>query len=604
ALLPRQPGVYYLRDAAGAILYVGKAKNLANRVRSYFRAAHPDPRLERLRGELRDFDYVVTASEAEALILENNCIKESQPPYNVQLKDDKKYPYIKLTTAHPFPGIFVTRTLERDGSHYFGPYTRVKTLRETLKTLRSLFPLRNCTDRRLARDDRECLEYHMGKCVAPCTHRVTQEQYGEIVRSLMAVFEGKGQEVTQELEAKMEAAKSEWRYEDAARLRDTIRGLEQFRDRQSMLRTGVHDADILGLAHRGDRGLVVVLAERGGRVVGRTQHRMEAAEGRSRSEVLEAFLTQFYAPRLQVPGHIALPVPLESAGAIESWLAGKAGHPVRVRRAHGTRWRHLTQTAGENAALALEEEELLATQRRKRVDPAVYALQEALGLSDPPYRIEGYDISNIQGRQAVGSRVVFQDGVPLKAGYRRFRIRNVSGIDDFAMLAEVLGRRLERVVTTEPELPDLILIDGGKGQLSAARKVLRDKGFEGISIIGLAKREEEVVGPKALETRRLPRSSPALKLLQRVRDEAHRFAISYHRRLRGSVLKASSLDAVPGIGHSRKVALLAAFGSLDQLRQASPEEIARVPGFGRQLAQQVHAALRAEAEDEEAHRDA
>ncbi|MBU1701530.1 MAG: excinuclease ABC subunit UvrC [Candidatus Eisenbacteria bacterium] len=592
ALLPRQPGVYYLRDARNKLLYVGKAKNLANRVRSYFRPADNDPRIEQMKAQICNFDYVVVSSESEALILEANCVKKEQPPYNIQLKDDKRYPHIKITTGHPFPAIVVTRSLVRDGSAYFGPYTKVKSLRAFLKLLRSIFPLRNCTDRRLARDERECLEYHMGKCPAPCTRRITAEDYQAMTNRLLLVFGGKGQDVIRELEAKMSQATAAWQYEEAARCRDLIRGIEEMSRQQNMLRGEIWDADVVGLAHRGERAAVVVLSEREGRVLGREQREMKGGAGRTPQEVLEAFITQFYTDRIKIPPRIITTENPPDRKALEDWLSSLAGRRVTIRLARGSRWLGLSKIAEENAALTLEEKELMAQKRTRRVDPAVYELQKALGLKNPPYRVEGYDISNIQGVHAVGSRVTFVDGAPLKAGYRRYRIRDVEGPDDFAMMAEVLGRRLDRASEKNEALPDLILVDGGRGQVSIARKTLRSKGFEEIPVIGLAKRHEEIVGPRGLEIRRLPRSSAALKLLQRVRDEAHRFAISYHRRLRGSVLRASSLDSISGIGHSRKVALLAAFGSPERLKNATPEELTDVPGIGPQLARRIHEELK------------
>lgn len=595
SLLPRQPGVYYLKGPNQKVLYVGKAKNLANRVRNYFRGDPLDPRIARLREQIEDFDYVVTPTEAEAMILEATLVKEYQPVFNIQLRDDKSYPYIKITTAHAFPGVFVTRNIKRDGSKYFGPFTKVKALRATIKQLRALFPLRNCTDRRLSRDDRECLEYHVGKCVAPCTHRITREDYAEIVQRLIKVFEGRGQEVIRELKQQMDEAKNKWRYEEAARCRDLIQGVYEMGRRQAMVQLESWDADVIGLCHRGDKAVVVVLSERQGRVQDRTTRELRGVEDGQREEILEAFLGQFYGSRHLIPPRVVIPKDGPDPEALAPGLSQLAGHKVTVTRGRQGRWRQLVETAEENASLILEEKELLGAKRGGRVDPSVYELQEALRLRVTPYRIEGYDVSNVQGTHAVASRVLFVDGVPLKAGYRRYRIRTVKGPNDVAMLAEALDRRLERVRRGEEEAPDLILVDGGRGQVSRAREVLRSRDLSRIPVIGLAKRHEEVIGPAGLESRRLPPTSRALKLLQRIRDEAHRFAVSYHRRLRGSALKASSLDAVPGIGPKRKVSLLATFGSLERLRASTPEEIAQGSGVSLTIARRVHEALKEEA---------
>jgi excinuclease ABC subunit C len=588
-LVPRKPGVYFLRGQRGELLYVGKAKDLGARLRTYFRPAEPGTRLELLQAAIRDFDYVVTSSETEAFLLEANAVKEHQPPFNIQLKDDKRYPFLRVNVQHRFPGIFVTRRLEQDGSRYFGPYTKVKALRATLKTLRSLFPLRNCTDARLARERRECLEYHMGKCAAPCTGRVDEATYRGIVERLLDVLEGRGQRLEAELRRRMEEAKAAWRFEEAARYRDLLRQMELLSVPQAVLHLEPWDADILGVAVRASRGVAVVLCEREGRVTDRIQTGLTGVEGADPEEVLWAFLTQFYARRPWIPERVVLPWVPRHREAMEAWLRRQAGHRVQVRGPRGDPWRRLAAMAQENAALALEEWETVAERRERRPDPSVLALQEALGLAKAPYVIEGYDVSNIQGTGAVAARVVFRDGRPLKAGYRRYRIRGVVGSDDFAMLSEAVRRRVGRAA--QDPLPDLVLVDGGKGQVGAVRRCLEAAGYGNIPVVGLAKRHEEILGPDPHEVRRLPRSSPALKLLQRVRDEAHRFAVSYHRRLRAKSLRSSFLDGIPGIGEARKSALLRAFGSLERLRGATAEEIAKVPGIGRGLAERIRRAL-------------
>jgi len=592
-LLPRRPGVYIMRDATGRILYIGKAKLLPARVRSYFRGEAPDERLRMLRERIRDFDYVVTASEAEALVLEANLVKAHAPKFNVELKDDKKYPFLRVDVTHEFPRLEVTRTVRADGARYYGPYTRVKDMRHMLRSLRRLFPLRSCSDRRLARGGRECLFFFIDMCRAPCTHRIDASAYGEIVAQLGAFLEGRGGDVVREWDERMRLLAAELRFEESAQLRDDIAWLEQLRDPQRMTDIQRPDLDVAALAARGNRALAAVFSHREGKVVGTWRIEVGRAAEAGAGEIMASVLAGHYQARVQVPPLVLCdPLPADRE-VLEGWLTSRAGRRVRITRAVRGEKAALARAARENAELALEEIELIAAGREKRLKSSAYALQEALGLAQAPVRIEGYDISTLQGRQAVGAQVVFRDGAPYKSGYRRYRIRTVAGQDDFAMLGEVLARRAGHFTDPDAETPDLILIDGGLGQVNRAAAVLRDAGRGNIPLIGLAKREEEIYRPGEEEPLRLPRSSPALQLLQRVRDEAHRFAVDYHRAVRSRAQVRDPLAEVSGLGPRKRQVLLDRFGSAGALARASAEEIAQVPGIGPNLAGRVQDALRA-----------
>jgi excinuclease ABC subunit C len=590
-LLPRRSGVYLFRDARGRVIYVGKAKVLHTRVRSYFRGpTPPDERLRRLRARIRLLDYVVTGNEIEALILESHLIKQYSPRFNIQLKDDKKFPYIKLTTGHPFPGMFLTRTVVPDGSRYYGPFTRVKDLRRTLKTLRSVFQLRNCTDRRLLRDERECLQFFIGRCTAPCTHRVTAEEYRAQVEPLQDFLSGKGAEALDRLAERMRGAAEKHRYEEAARLRDGIATLEELMREQRMTPPVESEAELVALASRSNQACAVFLHVQEGKVLGKSHQLLTGVSGASPAEQLRALLLSLFLDAPRVPTRFVAGVEPEDRAGVESALAQRAGHLVRIQVQKRGELHRLLETARENAHLLLEEEELLAARKRARVAREVYELQELLDLAAPPYRIEGYDISNIQGAMPVASIVTFRDGKPLKSGYRRLRM-NSPGPDDFAMIEEALRRRLDRVRTGGEEAPDLILVDGGAGQVGRARSVLEESGFAHLPLLGLAKKEEEIVLPRGGRPIRLPRSSGALQLLQRVRDEAHRFAVQYHRKLRGRAQQASRLDSIPGIGPARRRELLRRFGSVEGIRRAQEKELAAIRGIGPRTARAVLEAL-------------
>jgi excinuclease ABC subunit C len=591
-LLPDRSGVYLFRDEREEILYVGKAKRLHLRVRSYFRRRPgEDARLDLLVQRIAGLDTIVTANESEALILEANLIKRHRPPFNIELKDDKRYPYLKVSLYHRFPGLFLTRKIVPDGSRYFGPYTHVKDLRQTLKTLRKIFPLRNCADRRVDRVERECLEFFIERCPAPCTHRIEAEAYAATVGRLVRFLEGDVASVVEELRSQMLAAAAALRFEESARLRDDIETLERIAQQQRMTPSLAADTDVIGVVARGGAACCATLHVRDGKVLGKETRMMSRAEGSSVAEILRNLIARVYLDSALVPPEIVTGETPREAALLEAGLSERAGKRVHIRTARSGVLGRLHAAARDNAHMRLEEEELRARQRRGRVDAGIYELQERLELPATPYRIEGYDISNLQATHAVASRVCFQDGNPLKSGYRRYRIKQVQGPDDFAMIGEVLRRRLRRLRSEGETPPDLILIDGGKGQVGRAREVLEEEGWTAIPILGLAKREELVVLPGVKEPVRLPRSSAGLRLLQRVRDEAHRFAVTYHRKLRSKGQTRSALDPVPGIGPGRRAALLRHFGSFEALRRAPAETIARVPGIGALRARALREAL-------------
>ncbi len=593
AHLPRRPGVYIMKDGRGRVLYVGKAKRLDHRVRSYFNAGGTDhPKQAALVPRIRDIETIVTDSDVEALLLEMTLIKEKRPPYNIRLKDDKRFPYLKLTLAEEYPKAIITRRTPRDGSRYFGPYTDAGALRRTIKMVRGIFPIRSCMGVRPGRGPqyRECLDYHIRRCAAPCIGKITAEDYRSLVDRLALFLAGRGEEVVTALNAEMDSAAERRDYERAAVLRDRLRGVERLMRRQKMLDAEDRDRDVFALARDEDIAYGTVLQVRGGKVLGKEKRRLAGTGGRPDAEVMFAFLTQYYRERESTPSEVLAAVAPEDTTLLESWLERKAGRRIRIRVPQRGRFRGLARLAEENARMDLEEAR--GGGARGRLDPAVYALQKSLGLAGPPAHIEGFDISNIQGSHPVASLVVFRNGKPAKGSYRRFKMRYPEGPNDFAMMAEVVGRRAARITAGEFPAPDLILIDGGRGQVGAARTALEQEGLDGVPLVGLAKREEEIILPGRRESLRLPRQDEGLKLLIRVRDEAHRFAVTFHRARRGRAALVSRLDGVPGVGSTRKRELLSAFGSVEAVEQASAEELSRVPGIGRATAERILEALR------------
>ena len=581
--LPTGPGVYQHKDSAGKVLYVGKAKNLRSRVRSYFQKSRSvELRIEQMLSKATDIEIIVTDSEVEALILEANLIKKLKPRYNVNLKDDKSYPYI-VVTNEPYPRVFVTRHIRRDGSRYFGPYTDVKNVRAALKTIRDLFMIRSCNfmldaDTIARRKVKLCLDYHIKKCEGPCEGLISAAQYNAMIEQVVTLLKGKTEALITRLREEMEGLSSQRRFEDAAVIRDRIKGLQAYAERQKAVDLDASDRDIVAFASEGDDACGVIFKIRDGKLIGRQHYYMNGVEDRPAAEVLETLVQQQYLESDDIPQEILLPSEPDDAEALQQWLSDRRGNPVALRVPGEGEEAKLVSLTRNNARFLLDE---LKVQRLKRADTLphpVKALQEALHLAQPPRRIECIDISNTQGTDSVASLVVFVDGKPKKSEYRKFKIRGVSGPDDFASMREVVERRFTRILQEQGVLPDLLMVDGGKGQLSSAVEVLTKLGLSSQPVIGLAKRLEEVYLPGKSEPELIAKASGGLRLLQQVRDEAHRFAITYHRSLREKRTLQSELDLIAGIGKKKTKELLEAFGSVQGVKFASREQLGAVVG--------------------------
>ncbi len=617
--LPEGPGVYLFRDAGGSIIYVGKAVSLKHRVRSYFGAAAArDPKVRAMMERARDLEYISTDSEVEALILEANLIKEHRPRYNVFLKDDKSYPYLKVTLNEEFPRVFITRRVMKDGARYFGPYTQAGAVHETLRLLKRIFPLRSCKQKTPAPRSRPCLNYHIKRCLGPCCGLVTPAEYRRAVDGVLLFLEGKQEELVHDLRARMEQAAADLAFERAAELRDQLQAVEKVIEKQKITSAGREDRDVVAMA-RGDGGgdgkaeaeaCVMIFFVRGGKLIGREHFILDDTAGMERAGVLTAFLKQYYLQAEFIPREVlvedVLPAEIE---VLERWLTEKRGARVHVTRPRRGEKKKLVDLVARNALLVLEEVRAGRRARREDLRRALEQLAGALGLPAAPYRMECFDISNIQGAEMVASMAVFEEGKPVPQQYRRFKIKTVAGPDDFASMREVLGRRFARgrqereLVNTGQlssrqakfhRLPDLVVVDGGKGQLSSAMEAMREQGFGHIPVCGLAKEEELVYLPGRPDPVRLPEGSPALRLLQRLRDEAHRFAVTYHRQLRGKRNLKSMLEEIEGIGAVRRRELLRAYGSVEKIRQAGLEELASLPGMNRRAARAVYEFFRDE----------
>ena len=605
--LPARPGVYLMRDARGEVIYVGKAARLRDRVRSYFGSPRSlEPKTRALRAEIADFEYIVCANAGEALILEATLIKRHQPFFNIRLKDDKRYPYLRIDVQNPWPRVAITRRIGKDGARYFGPYASAGSVRSTLDLLKKLFPYRSCTKEITGRDPRPCLDYYIKRCIAPCTAYCTEEEYAEVIAQIILFLEGKSGDVLDRLRGGMEAAAGALDYERAAMLRDQMRAIERTVERQMLSTTKREELDVYGLAREGDRACVQVFFVRGTQMTGRDHFVLEGVTGESDEAALGSLLQQYYESAQSIPRLVAVPADPEGREALEAMLSEKRGARVEIRVARRGEKRRLVEMAQENAAEALTTLKARWLSDRTKTATALDELREELSLPDVPRRIECYDNSNIQGTSPVAGMVVFLDGRPAPRQYRKFRIKTVEGADDFATMREVLRRRFKRAAgrierraleTGETDasaddgdawdLPDLVIVDGGKGQLRAAAEVMRELGVYDIPAVGLAKRHEELFAPGEDAPIILPRGSEALYLVQRVRDEAHRFAVAYHRRVRGKAATASALDSVPGVGPRRKRALLRKFGSLKAVREAAVDDIASTPGYTRALAERV-----------------
>jgi len=598
--LPDAPGVYLMKDGAGHVLYVGKAQSLRSRVRQYWQAGRTAPplRIESALDQVADVEYTLTDTVSEALLLEANLIKRYQPRFNVRLKDDKSYPFIKVTLADDFPRIERTRKLPRDGSRYFGPYASASSVDESMNLIRRIFPFRTCTidiregERAL---ERPCLLYHIKRCQGPCIEAVSKDEYAADIEQVMLFLEGHQEQVSKALTAEMEAAAEGLEFERAAALRDKVRAIERTMESQKMAGFAKRVLDVLGYARSGAAAAVQLFAIRDGKTLSRDIFLLENVADGSDEEALTSFVKQYYARAGSIPPRVLLPFALPDADELAEFLSARAHRRVSLAVPQRGQGRKLMALAARNAAETLEREQIRWLADHGKTEQALSQLAEALALPAPPARIECYDISTIQGTNTVGSMVVFEEGQPRTGEYRRFRIKTVRGQDDFASHQEVLRRRFRRALETGEggaeqlrwRMPDLVIIDGGKGQVSAAREVLDELGLHDLPMAGLAKEREEVFLPGRSDPIVLPATSGALYLLQRLRDEAHRFAITYHRQLRAKSATRSALDDLPGVGPARKRALLRVFGSSRALRDASQAEIAAVPGIGGGLAARI-----------------
>lgn len=648
AALPSRPGVYIMRNAKGEVIYVGKAAKLKDRVRSYFGSPHMmEPKTRALREQIEDFEYIVVGNAGEALILEATLIKRHQPFFNIRLKDDKRYPYLKVDVQNPWPRVYITRRIEKDGARYFGPYASAGSVRATLDLTKKLFPWRSCTKEITGHDARPCLDYYIKRCIAPCTGYCTPEEYAEVVEQVLLFLEGKSDDVLRRLTKQMEAAAEGMDYERAAMLRDQLRSIERTIERQMISTTKKEDLDAYGLARNGDQACVQVFFIRGTQMIGRDTFMLEGTSGESDEAVLGSFLQQYYEGAQYIPKLVVVPSEPVDREALEAMLTEKRAANVEIRTPERGEKKRLVEMATDNAKEALDMLRVRWLADSTKTEQALEQLREELSLPEIPRRIECYDNSNIQGTSPVSSMVVFIDGKPATNQYRRFKVKTVVGADDFATMAEIMRRRFKRAAITEGrraedsglsevgiaevsagqatmlgidtmvseddvafppdtgdsetksapgtaardvdawDLPDLVIIDGGKGQLGAAVEAMRELGVYQIPTVGLAKRFEELFVPDESEPVVLPRGSEALYLVQRLRDEAHRFAITFHRQVRAKGAIQSALDTIPGIGPKRKKALLKKFGTVKAIREAEVDAIASTVGFTRALAEKV-----------------
>ena len=591
--IPKLPGIYIMKDHRSEILYIGKAKVLRNRVRSYFqdsRNLHPRTRI--FLDKVDDIKFLTTKTEAEALILESNFIKKHQPKYNVLLKDDKHYPYLRLTTQEKFPRLEVVRRIKKDKATYFGPYTMVKEVRETIRLIYKIFPLRQSKDKLDGSPlRRPCLNHQMGRCLAPCAGLVSSQDYSEIVQDVSLFLKGKNTTLLKDLKTKMEAASVETRYEEAAVLRDKISAVQTVIDKQKIISTSLEDQDVVAYCSEKDQAMVQVLIIRSGKMLGEKIFKLKSRKEMEEDETLSSFLKQYYADESILPAEVLLPHPIEDTDLIASWLSEKKGMCVRIEVPVIGKKRELIRMAEENASFAMRME----SDKGEVGTRSLEELQTALNLKHFPEVIEGFDLSNISGSHAVGSMVIFEHALAAKSKYRRYKISTVKGIDDYAMLREVMTRRYSRLLKENAPLPNLILIDGGKGHLNAGHDVLQALNLlDRLDLACIAKGKfrnnlvtDEVYLPQQKKPVLFHENSPSRFLMQRIRDEAHRFAISYHRKLRGKKTLESPLELIPGIGKKRRLMLLKKFGSLENIQKASLEELVILPGITKLLAERI-----------------
>jgi len=588
--LPAKPGVYLFKDKDSKVIYVGKAANLKSRVRSYFGTPSNLPsKTQRLVSNIQDLELVVTGSEQEALILECDMIKKHTPRYNASLKDNKTFPYLKIDISEDWPGVCITRRVQKDGARYFGPFASAGSVRKTLRLIKKIFPYRSCSKRIDGKDKRPCLDYYIHQCLGPCIGAVEKDEYREVINQVILFLQGKQELILRELSAKMKAAAQQLQFERAALLRDQIDAIEKVIEGQRIAITLQGEKDIIGLAQDETLAYVQLFSIRNNKLVGQDHFIMEGTQGDSPGQIMTSFVKQYYASASYIPPLILLQHPVDEPAVISAWLAQQRRGKVELQVPQRGAKKKLVETVAENAARGLE----LAQVKEMNAEVISSGLQELknrLRLSKMPRRIECYDVSNIQGTLAVASMVVLEKGWPKPANYRRFRIKTVAGADDYAMIQETLRRRFKRGLTREGAwgiIPDLVLIDGGRGQLNAALKARQESELDSIPMASLAKENEEVFIPGDPQPVCIAKDSPALHILQRARDEAHRFAISYHQKLRRKQFVSSTLDTIPGIGPKRKSALLRRFGSIQAIKEASPEELSQTEGITLALAKKV-----------------
>ncbi|HHT65471.1 MAG TPA: excinuclease ABC subunit UvrC [Clostridiales bacterium] len=600
--LPEHPGVYIMKDHDGEIIYIGKAVSLKNRIRQYFRSTGHAGKVGVMVTKVADFEYILTDNEVEALILESNLIKKHRPKYNVLLKDDKHYPFIMITIGEEYPRILLTRKIRKDNHRYFGPYTSAKAVRDTIEVIKKIFPIRTCN--RIIKEgqapDRPCLNFYIGQCWGPCLGNIMKDDYQEMIKDVCRFLEGKQEDVLKEFRMQMEEASENMQFEKAASLRDKIWAVKKILENQKIVSTSMVDQDILAFYQQGNQTVVQIFFIRSGKLISAEHQVMEDTDGVELNEVMNSYVKQFYGDSAFIPKEILIQEDIDDRETIEKWLTERRGSRVYIRIPRRGEKHKLLKMALRNAEEALQTYNLKAEREFARTHGAVLELQQVLNLSTIPVRMEAYDISNTQGTQSVASMVVFEDGKPVKKEYRRFRIKTVEGSNDFASMAEVVERRFKRGLEERIKLdqegkdvslgkfsrfPDLIIIDGGKGQLGAALSSMRKLNVDGIPAIGLAEEFDEIYTSQTGEPLVLPGNSSALHLLQRIRDEAHRFALTYHRSLRKKMSTHSVLQDIPGIGPKRMKNLIKAFGSVAGIKNASLEQLASVSGMNRKAAE-------------------
>jgi len=588
--LPTKPGVYLFKDREGNIIYVGKSANLQSRVRHYFSpSTNLSLKLRKLLRNTHDFEYIVTNSEQEALIAESNLIKKYRPYYNVRLKDDKTFPYIKIDIANEWPRVYLTRRFHKNGGRYFGPFASAGSVRKTLRLIKKIFPFRSCKKKLTGKESSPCLEYHIHRCLGPCIGATSKEEYDEVIKDVILFLDGKQELVLHDLRYRMERAAQQLQFEKAASIRDQIKAIEQIIQGQQIALTLSGDQDVIAMAQTEYLAYVEIFFIRNSKLVGRDNLLLEGTKDEEQDQIMTSFIKQYYVSATSIPPVILLQHPIDDTEVIAKWLARQRGRSVKINTPMRGVKKKLIDLVANNAqqGLAAYQIKQLATTDLRSL---LKELQEKLSLPRIPIRIEGYDISNIKGNLAVGSMVVFENGLPKPAHYRRFRIQSVDGIDDYAMIREVLKRRFSRHLTAEVKwatLPDLILIDGGKGHLNTATEAIHKIGLTSIPIASIAKENDEIFIPTTHEAVNISNTSAVLHLLQRIRDEAHRFALGYHRRLRHKESIASALDNIPGIGPKRKKTLFKKFGSVLGIKEASIFDLTSTGGITDTLAHKI-----------------